>query len=333
VEAPSDNGKKTRFSETTPEWSAWDASFQKPLFVRLRGPHAIGRRQAMFRRYNENMPDEWCYASGLWVEGASQGSACFWPALRSASRRLRRTWVISALSILFLPSLPFGQSRSSSGLETMLASFASEHDTGKKEAILYQITSRFGEAAGPGLLDVAIRTEEPDARWLAIRGIGYVKFKGAVPKLIEWLRSPEPYVRANAANALGEIHADAAKPLVELLANEMDGGVVEQTAAALEMLRATAAIPALEQKANHPSPQTRMWVIGAVEVLGSRRELPFFGQCLYDQNIQVAAQAAGAIERLAAQDFGFSRNPLSGLGDLEAPVLRARLWWERTQGR
>jgi HEAT repeat protein len=109
--------------------------------------------------------------------------------------------------------------------------------------------------------------------------------------------------------------------------------VVEQASMALGMLRATEAIPALEQKVNHPSPQTRIWVVGAVEVLGSRQELPFFGRCLYDQNIQVAATAAGAIERLAAQDFGFSRNHPSGLGDLEAPVLRARLWWERTQGR
>src|ERR1039458_3032374 len=115
-----------------------------------------GRWFAEVRSYNENVPDESCYASGSWVEGASQVSvltvsAYSCAALRYASRRLRCTWVISVLSILFLPALSCGASVASSWLETMLAGFASEHDIGKKEAILYQITSRFGEAAGPGL--------------------------------------------------------------------------------------------------------------------------------------------------------------------------------------
>jgi hypothetical protein len=83
---------------------------------------------------------------------------------------------VSVISIIVPPSVPFGQSRESSGLETLLVSLASEHDIGKKEAVLTQITRRFGEVAGPGLIDVATRAEDADTRWMAIRGIGYAKF-------------------------------------------------------------------------------------------------------------------------------------------------------------
>ena len=91
-------------------------------------------------------------------------------------RRLRHTWVLSLISILVPPSVAFDQNRERPVLETLLVSLASEHDIAKKEEVLMQITRRFGEVAGPGLLDVAARAEDADTRWMAIRGIGYVKF-------------------------------------------------------------------------------------------------------------------------------------------------------------
>ena len=246
---------------------------------------------------------------------------------------MRSSVVPVLLALITSPLVSYAQPDTASDLQGILSAFVVARDLGQKEAILYGLTSRFGESAGPGLLEVAIRAGDQDTRWMAIRGIGYVKFKPAAPRLIEWLGSPEHNVRANAARALGEIRADAAKPLIKLLTRETDSGVMEQTALALEMLHAAEAVPVIEQRANHPSPQTRIWLIGAVEVLGSRRELPFFVQCMYDANIQVAAQAAGAIERFNGQDFGFPKGHLFGSADVEAAVVRARLWWERTQGR
>lgn len=64
------------------------------------------------------------------------------------------------------------QPRANSELEAILSAFVAEHDLRPKEAILYRITSRFGEAAGPTLLDVAIQAGDTDTRWMAIRGIG-----------------------------------------------------------------------------------------------------------------------------------------------------------------
>src|SRR5437773_12537208 len=53
----------------------------------------------------------------------------------------------------------------------MLSAFVVARDLDQKEAILYGLTSRFGESAGPGLLEVAIRAGDQDTRWMAIRGM------------------------------------------------------------------------------------------------------------------------------------------------------------------
>jgi len=137
---------------------------------------------------------------------------------------LRSSVVPVLLALITLPLVSYAQPDTASDLQGMLSAFVVARDLGQKEAILYGLTSRFGESAGPGLLEVAIRAGDQDTRWMAIRGIGYVKFKPAAPRLIEWLGSPEHYVRANAARALGEIRADAAKPLIKLLTRETDSG-------------------------------------------------------------------------------------------------------------
>jgi HEAT repeat protein len=89
------------------------------------------------------------------------------------------------------------------------------------------------------LLKIASTTEDTDTTWLAIRGIGRLRFKDAAPFLKQSLSSRSNYVRANAACALGEIHDVSATPdLMRTLKNEQDSGVIEQTALALQMLGA-----------------------------------------------------------------------------------------------
>jgi len=242
--------------------------------------------------------------------------------------------VKAATVFLALLPLAWAQPNGNSELDSRLAAFVAANDLAAKEKILLSITNQFGETAGQPLLNAAIRAADADTRWMAIRGIGYVKFKSAAPRLIEWLKSPEHYVRANAARALGEIHDDAAvPPLIELLKNETDDGVIQQTALALGMLKAIPALPTLEQKINSPSLQTRMWIIDAVDVIGARPELPFFAQCLNDEDVNVAARAARAIERITGQDFGFPKANLHGLSEVESGVKRARSWWQQNQGR
>jgi HEAT repeat protein len=214
-------------------------------------------------------------------------------------------------------------------LYLLLSRFQTSTDIASKEAVLRNIIIGFPNA-GPDLLTIARETDDTDTEWLAIRGIGELKFKDASPFLKQSLKSPEHYVRANAARALGELHDTSAAPnLIQTIKNERDNGVIEQSALALEMLKATDALPALKAKANNPSEQTRISILGAIEVLGSKREVPFFASLLNDKSKVVAEFSAHSIERITGQDFGF---PKCGPGpctlDSDKGLLSAQIWWD-----
>ena len=215
-------------------------------------------------------------------------------------------------------------------LPGLLSQFRTETDRASKEKILNQITSQF-PGAGPDLLALAKGSENRDTNWLAIRGVGYLKFSPAVPFLEKSLNSKSVFVRANAARSLGEIgDASAIDPLIVALSKEEDSGVVEQPSLAFEMLHAKRAIPVLKTRIGNPSHQTRIWILGAVELLGGRTELPFIAGSLQDPNIMVRYEAALMVERLSGQDFGFPECAKRGNGLCsfdDAPVANARHWW------
>ena len=215
-------------------------------------------------------------------------------------------------------------------LPGLLSRFTSEHDWSRKEEILNTITRQHPEA-GNALLKIARETKDTDTEWSAIRGIGWLRFKGASSFLRRSLFSESAFVRANSAQALGEIHDTAAAgDLIRLLKNEKDNGVIEQTSLALQTLGARQALPVLKVKApQQGSAQTRGWIIGATEALGSKADVPFFASFLSDPNDIVTEAAAHAIEHFCGQDFGF---PKSGrTGGLRAPpveaIKNAQAWW------
>lgn len=212
-------------------------------------------------------------------------------------------------------------------LPTLLSDFVSSTDRTSRELILLEITEHHPEA-GPALLKIARETEDTETRWLAIRGIGGLKYKEAAPFLRESLHSRSNYVRANSARALGEVHDDSAvADLIHTLAVDEDSGVLEQTSMALQMLDAKEAIPLLKAKSDNPSPQTRVWIIGAIEALGSK-DVSFFAAFLFDKNEFVAAYAAHAIERITKEDFGFPHcGETGGPCGFGYGVDNARRWW------
>ena len=233
---------------------------------------------------------------------------------------------IKALAVL-LAFLAFIGSAIAQDLPTLLSRFQSERDRSTKEMILDSITKDY-PASGSALLEIAHETKDTDTRWLAIRGMGYLKFADAAPFLKQSLDSESSYVRANAARALGEIHEFSAAPnLIRILKTEQDSGVIEQTALALEMLEAKAAVPALKESVGNPSPQTRMWILGAIEVLGSKKDVSFFANFLSDKDQSVAALAARVVERFAGQDFGFPKCGSSGPCSYGEGVQNAQSWW------
>jgi HEAT repeat protein len=213
-------------------------------------------------------------------------------------------------------------------LPVLLSRFQSERDIATKESILVRITTDYPDS-GSALLGIARHTNDTDTRWLAIRGIGWLKFHDAAPFLKQSLDSESSYVRANAARALGEIQEISAVPaLISLLKAEQDNGVIEQTTLVLQMLEAKAAVPVLKDRVVNPSAQTRVWILGAIEVLDSKKDVPFFATFLSDKDENVAAFTARVIERFTGQDFGFPKcGKWGGLCSYGDGVKNARSWW------
>jgi len=213
-------------------------------------------------------------------------------------------------------------------LSPLLHYFENERNRTVKEKTLLTITSSHPEA-GPGLLEIAQRNNDGETRWLAIRGLGYLKYRPAIPFLKQQLSSKAEYVRSNSARALGEMRDIAAAPdLMRLFSKESDDGVLQQTALALQMIGAKEAIPMLESRAGYGSSQTRTWILGSIEVLGTKAELPFFARLLDDPNPAVDGLAANAVERLSGQDFGVpkcSHGPCPSRESEE--IQKAKDWW------
>jgi hypothetical protein len=179
-------------------------------------------------------------------------------------------------------------------------------------------------------MEIVEKTKDIDAKWRAVRGIGYLRYKAAVPLLIACLKDDNAYVRANAARALCDMRIkDVEVPLLELIKTETDGGVIEQTSLALRYLNVRQAVPLLKRVADHKSTQTRIWVLQAIGDLGDRTDVPFLGERLSAASLSGQEAAARAIENLAGVDFGFPQR--QGPSNPEPLVQRARAWWEKNK--
>jgi hypothetical protein len=186
--------------------------------------------------------------------------------------------------------------------------------------------------AGETAMELVKTTKDPDAKWMAVRILGSLQYKRAIPLLLESLSDPHHYVRSNAARALGDMRvAAAAKPLTKMLEKESNGGVIQQTSLALGNLRHADAVPALKAAARHKDVQTRMWVLQAIGRLGGKKDVTFLaGYLLNDPSPLVQMMAAQAIEQITGADFGFPKRP--GPSGPEAGIERARTWWEKHKG-
>ena len=220
----------------------------------------------------------------------------------------------------------------SQGLDDVAQRFVAERDRVRKEELLEAIV-RFPDS-GARLLDIAHSTSDLDTKWLAIRGLGRVKYQPAGRFLIESLKHPHPSVRACAARAIGDSGLHEAIPaLIATLRAEQSGGSVEQTCLALANLGAREAIPTLKHaaaaNAARHSTQTRGWVVQAIGRLGSRDDVTFLASFLDDNDSFVAVIAANAIEHITGECFGLPRG--EGLQNPSAGIKRARDWWAQNK--
>jgi RNA polymerase sigma factor (sigma-70 family) len=188
------------------------------------------------------------------------------------------------------------------------------------------------DGAGHTAMEIVKTTKDADAKWMALRILGNLRYERAVPLLLAALADPHPYVRSNAARALGDMKvAAAAKPLTEMLKGEENGGVIQQTSLALGNLHHTDALPVLKRAAKHHDVQTRMWVLQAVGRLGGKRDVAFLARYLLDDpSSSVQMAAAQSIEHITGADFGFPRR--SGPSSPDEGLRRARAWWAEHKG-
>jgi hypothetical protein len=244
--------------------------------------------------------------------------------------RFRRTYAV-LLYVSLSTSNRFAGAQDQVRTTSLVLRFRESHDLADKERILNLIIQR-GYGAGQPLLQLAKTTDDNDTRWLAIRGLGMLKFEEAAPFFIESLKSDEHYVRANAARALGELRYSQAGPaLIHLLEVEQDAGVIEQTSLALRMIKAEDAIPIIKSRMSFSSTQTRCWLLDAVAGLGSKTDVPFIAKYLYSSDTAsegIPLCATRALATLTGEDFGLPK--ASGIFDPQAPILKARKWWEQT---
>ncbi len=236
--------------------------------------------------------------------------------------------LIQNASILLAAAFCSGAILAQDDLSGLLLRFSTESDLVPKEAILRRIITTYPES-GTALLKIARETKDPDTRWLAIRGLGDLRYTKAAAFLRQSLSSNEHYVRANAARSLGEMHdVSAVEDLIRVIKKEEDGEVIEQSASALQMLGASRAVPVLEAKVQNRSSQTLLWILGAVEFLGSKADVPFFAGFLRDGDPVIAEYASHAIERLTCEDFGFPKcNTDICIGDSSLGIAIAQQWW------
>jgi len=182
-------------------------------------------------------------------------------------------------------------------------------------------------------MEVIRETKEPDTKWRAVRALGCLRYKGAVPLLLECLKDEQHYVRANAARALGDMRVRAASAsLIDVLKSEKHGGVIEQTSLALAHLQAREAVPVLKQHATHQSMQTRIWVLDAIGRLGSQADVPLLVEHLNASDLLEQVHAAESIENLANVDFKLPKR--EGPYPTEAgkaAIQRAKDWWEKNK--
>jgi len=230
--------------------------------------------------------------------------------------------------VVFLLSCRCLATPDSGELSSLLLRFQNDRDIARKEAIILEISLKYPQA-GARLLQIAKSTSDVDTEWLAIRGLGYLKFAPSRKFLIGCLRSPHHYVRANATRALGEIHAVSAGPeLIKLLKAEQDDGVIQQTSLALDMLKTIKALPVLKLRAdNVQDSQSECWLIHAIAGMGTQNDVPFVAKRLYDTDESVGLCAAIELQQLTGVDMNLAV-PINGGMNRSEPISKAKNWWE-----
>ncbi len=262
-------------------------------------------------------------------------------SLKKMRRENKITFVTSFYTLVFMltfcPSLQANrrQEPNSAAQEDVISWFLKEKDIEQKERALRAITQM--PDSGPKLLEIARSSNNIHTKYLALRGLGEIKFHPAKFFLIKSLSHIHPWIRANAARALGDMEISEAIPiLITTLKKEKNSGVIEQTSFALGNLQAREALPELKRTTSRlkvsRSSQTLIWVIQSIGRLGSDAEVPFLASYLDYKDSYVCVTAATGIQHITGADLGFPLGP-DELNNPGLAIQKARRWWVQNKNR
>jgi HEAT repeat protein len=148
-------------------------------------------------------------------------------------------------------------------LKESLRAFDEQHDLAKKEMQLLELTHQHPEA-GPALLALAKTTPHTDTRWMAMRGMRDLQYKGGEAFLRRSLADDDSLVRCNAARVIGDLHLQhARKTLLKMFVDETEPRAIEQASLALRELNVTEAATEIRTKISNHTLQNRAWLLQA----------------------------------------------------------------------
>lgn len=216
-------------------------------------------------------------------------------------------------------------------LPDALRVFDQEHDLAKKEYELLSITQQHPES-GPALLALAQKTQFSDTRWMAMRGMRDVQFRGCESFLKQELKSSDALVRSNAARVIGDLGFQSAdEDLSAMFKAEHDPGAVEQASLSLRVLNVRTSAPLIRRKITLFTGQTRAWLLQAIGSVGDKRDVPLIAGFLDSPDWASSIIAADALEQLTGVNFGPRQY---GPQSLPSPrTLKARAWWAQHRAR
>ena len=212
-------------------------------------------------------------------------------------------------------------------LPEALRTFDEEHDLARKELHLLELTRQYPDA-GPALLALAERTPHTDTRWMSMRGMRDLHYKGCESFLRRSLAHDDALVRANAARAIGDLRLKHAnRELLTMFAKEDDQRALEQASLALRELGVRGGLRRNSCENSKLQRADSGMAAAGTGRSGNQEGRAFHCAYLDSPDGATAMMASEAVEQLAGVDFG-PRLMNGGEGMPTKHMRAARSWWQ-----
>lgn len=269
-------------------------------------------------------------------------------------------YALALVVLLLIAACIGGTSRHDASSEAKLKSIVERLEKGITDNVDDEdsIAQEFPDS-GSQFLSIAKNTKSANVRRRCFTMIGALKYRDAVPFLVENLKSSDGKVRASAARSIADIAKydmfsecidavfNARRPRFQVLPehdsifipakravlkafeHEGDISVANQMMLVIETLKIREAIPLLKRSARESS---KSWAIVIISSIGSREDVPFLMEFVEKEAsadiIDIRPeQALEAVQALTGANFGDYPREGFGAGPYDENYKKAARWW------